>query len=172
MAHMPHLVQMDEKLRSKGLAIVGAEVQGTPESAIKDFAKQHKVEFPFVQGTTRPSSLRGIPHMVVFNPAGELVFAGHPSDPRAEAAIEDGLKEVSDATLASIAGGEGDPLKPKQLIPEREWTNTEGQKMTAAVVELKGEVVTFKIQDGRHIPYDLSKLSSADQETIRSAAGE
>ena len=171
MAHMPHLVQMDKDLRSKGLAIVGAEVQGTPESGIKAFAKEHKIEFPLVQGTTRPATLSGIPHVAIFNPAGELVFAGHPGDPRAEEAIENGLKEVTDATLASIAGGDGGPLTPKQLVAEREWTNTDGQKMRAAVVELKGDTVTFRIHDGRHIPYDLNKLSSADQEAIRSAAG-
>ena len=168
---------MDKKYRSKGLTLIGADVQGTSEDGINEFAKEHKIEFPLTKGTTTPPSLRGIPHMVVFNPTGEQVFSGHPSSPEAEKAIKDALKEVGEDALAA-AGGDGEPgdggfglsSRKADLIAERAWTNSKGQTMTAALVSLTGNTATFKLTDGRSVPYDISNLSEADQATIREAA--
>ena len=112
--------------------------------------------------------------MVVFNPAGEQVYSGHPSG--ADKAIKDALKEVSDETLAAAStesgSGFGLTTRPKNLITERQWTNSKGQTMTAAVVSLSGNTATFKLQNGTNVPYDITNLSEADQATIREAAEE
>ena len=172
---MPHLVQMDKKYRSKGLSLIGVDVQGTSEAGIKDFANKHKIDFPLTKNTTTPAGLRGIPHMVVFNPAGEMVFNGHPSDPKADKAIKDALEDVGEEALAAAGGdaddgGFGVAARKPDLIAERGWTNSKGQTMTAAVVSLDGNTATFKLTDGRAVPYDITNLSEADQTTIREAA--
>lgn len=174
---MPHLVQMDKKYRNKGLTLIGADVQGTSEDGIKEFAKQHKVEFALTKGTSTPSDLRGIPHMVVFGPSGEKVFAGHPSSPDAEKAIKDALKDVAEDALAAPGGG-GEPdgggfglaSRKADLIAERAWTNSKGQTMTAALVSLEGNTATFRLKNGTSVPYDIANLSEADQAAIREAA--
>ena len=62
---MPHLVQMDKRYKDKGLTVIAAEVQNSPQDAIERVAKDARAEFTITKGTTRPPTLRGIPHAVV-----------------------------------------------------------------------------------------------------------
>ncbi|MDA7881290.1 hypothetical protein N9A94_03210 [Akkermansiaceae bacterium] len=162
---MPHLVKMDKKYSDKGLRILAPEVQGSSVEDIEKLVKEHKINYPIMKGSTRAPNMKGIPHSVVFNPAGEIVFEGHPMNPDFDKSIKTALKDVKVAD-ADDKGG----LFAKPLIAERTWTNSEGKPLVASVIAIKGENVEFKLKTGRKIPYPIAKLSEDDQELIKKAS--
>lgn len=163
---MPHLVQMDKRMRDKGLRIIGDEVQSSPQERLEAVAKEHKVKFPFTRGTNRPPTMQGIPHAVVFDASGQLVFAGHPGSDDFERTIKTALRDVE---AEEEAGGIF--ADPKPLIESRNWTNSDGKTITAEVIRVEGAQVIFKMK-GREIAYPLANLSEGDQKAIKEAAGE
>jgi hypothetical protein len=166
---MPHLVQMDKKYSKKGMVLVGAEVQGSSPDAIAKIATNHKLQFTITKGISGPSLSNGIPHMAVFDVKGDLVYHGHPSNPATEKAIKDALK---DATPPGTEAAGNDPFaKPKYLVDERTWTNTDGKTLKAAMVSLKGNTGQFRFSNGRTFNFDITKLSEEDQTLIKSKAG-
>ncbi|NNC88632.1 MAG: hypothetical protein HKN82_09265 [Akkermansiaceae bacterium] len=155
---------MDKRYRDKGLTVIGAEVQGSDLPAIEKVIKDARAEFSVTKGTTRPPTLRGIPHAVIFDPAGKLVFAGHPMDDNFDRIVKKALKEVK-------LEGEEDDAPSGPVIASRTWTNAEGKAIKAAVMSIDGDKVEFQLPNGRRVPYEIAKLSDADQELIKEAAG-
>jgi hypothetical protein len=97
-------------------------------------------------------------------------------------AARDLRKQLEGADVVGAAGGAGaddestasDDAKPAAgsnlLCDEREWTNSSGQKVRAAVVRLTPTAVTFKLAGGKVVDYPLSKLSSESQDELRELA--
>ena len=166
---MPHLVQMDKRYKKKGLVVIGDEVQGSAKEDIEKVLKEARAEFPVTTGSTQPATLRGIPHAVVFDPAGKLVFAGHPADEQFDRVIKKALKDVKeeDDDDGGLLGN-----APKPVIESRPWTNANGVKITAAILSIGDEKVRFKLADGKEYNYEINNLSDEDQELIRKAAEE
>ncbi|MDB4747684.1 hypothetical protein OAG12_03130 [Akkermansiaceae bacterium] len=161
---MPHLVKMDKKMKPKGLSIIAAESQNTPEDTIKEILDEHKAEFTVSRQITSPIQSRGIPHSYVFDVAGQLIFQGHPMDPDFEKVIKKALRDF-----------DAEPAEPEEegdIFPERTWTNSEGKPLIAAITEINGGQVTFKLKNGRKVAYDISKLSQEDQKLIEEKKGE
>lgn len=165
---MPHLVEMDKRYRKKGLRILAPEVQGSTKEAIETVIEDNKVEYPIMKGTQRAPNMKGIPHALVFNAAGEVVFEGHPMNEEFDRSIKKALRDVK--AEAEDEGGDDFWAKDEPLIPERMWTNTDGKSVTAAVLSVNGENVRLKLKNGRETDYPLSKLSEEDQELIKGAA--
>ena len=155
---------MDKRYRDKGLVVIGDEVQGSTVADIEEVAKDNRVEFTITKGTTRSPSMQGIPHVIVFAPSGEAVFAGHPADDDFERAVKKALKDVGE-----IAEEGDEPAEEgKPVIEERSWTNAEGKTIRAAVLRVEGDKVVFKM-GSKEIPYPLEKLSEEDQKAITEA---
>lgn len=169
---MPHLVQMDRRYGKKGLLLVGAESQGSSTEDITKVVDEHKIKFSITKGANGPLQVSGIPHMVVFDTSGKLVFDGHPADADAEKAIRKALKDVAGAEDATATGGSGlDLFKRKELVAERSWTNADGKALVASLTSLSGNTGTFRRPDGRTFEYDITKLSEDDQKVIAEASG-
>jgi hypothetical protein len=163
---MPHLVQMDRRYSKKGLVLIGAESQNSTTEDIQGIVKKNKIKFPITKGATGPIDLEGIPHMVVFDTKGALVFSGASRD--AEKAIKKALKG---ATPAEEKGSSTSNLfDRKELIAERTWTDAEGRELKAALTSLSGNIGIFRRRDGRTFDYDITKLSEEDQNAIAEAA--
>ncbi len=162
---MPHLVKMDKKYSKKGLRILAPEVQSSSVEAIEKLVKEHKINYPIMKGSTRAPNMKGIPHSVVFDASGELVFEGHPMSPDFDKAIKKALKDVEVVDEDDDGG-----LFAKPLIAQRTWTNSEGKPLVAAVTAIEGENVMFKLKNGKKIPYPIAKLSEADQKLIKEAS--
>ena len=155
-------------------------VQNATDEELTETIKKLKIKFPVVKGGSSPGRGEGIPHTVVFDTTGKMVFEGHPSDKKFEKAVDTALKAVaagggsSSGLSPKPAGGltpsKTDATKPAVLIAEREWTNADGKKMTAALVSVSGTSGTFKMKTGKTITYDITKLSEEDQATIKEAA--
>ena len=166
---MPHLVQMDKRYKKKGLTIIGDEVQGSDDDAIEEVAKDARIEFPITKGSTRPAGMQGIPHAVVFDPTGNLVFAGHPADDEFERSIKKALKDVKLDGAADDDGDDPAPAASTVLIESRTWTNEAGKKIVASVLAIKGDKVTFKLSNGKSVDYPIAQLSEDDQTVIKEA---
>ena len=171
---MPHLVQMDKRNRKKGLFLIGSEVQGSTDDAIKKIIDDHDVEFTITKGVQGPAFGSGIPRAVVFDATGKVVFTGHPADDKFERAVKDALRELkksggppsADEPESSFAE------KDKPLIEQRTWTNNEGNTIKAEVISVEGDKVKFKLSSGKTVNYPISQLSEQDQQTISEAAAE
>ena len=155
---MPHLVKMDKKMKPKGLSIIAAESQNTPEDKIKGILDEHKAEFTVTRQARGPLRSRGIPNAYVFGVDGQLIFKGHPMSPDFERTIKKALKEFK--------GEDDQPEIKGDVFPQRTWKNTDGKPLVASVTEIKADQVIFKLKNGRKIPYDISKLSEEDQALI------
>jgi len=93
-ASLPHLAELDKKLRSKGLCIIGAESQNSSKEAIKPLLDKFKVEYAITAGASGPIAVTGIPRCFIFDGQGALVYDGFPSGPGFEKAIKESLKKV------------------------------------------------------------------------------
>lgn len=165
---MPHLVQMDKKLRKKGLVIIAAEVQGSSKDKIKNVIENANAEFTVTEGVNGPINVRGIPTALIFDTAGKMIFNGHPSDDSFDRIVKKALKDVKIE--------EDTPKKArksnKPIIAQRAWKNKEGKSITASVTKIEDEQVTFKLRNLKVMKYDISKLSEPDQEMIKNAMEE
>ena len=160
---MPHLVQMDRRYSNKGLVLIGAESQQSGTEAIEEIVKDKRIKFAITKGASGPVDVEGLPHMVVFDTTGKLVFSGHDSGD-AEKAIK---KALRGATVEE--GGDSDAFdifKRNELIAERTWTNEDGKSLTASLIKLEGDTGTFRRPNGSTFSYDITKLSEADQKVI------
>jgi hypothetical protein len=165
---------MDRRYAKKGLVLIGAESQGSSKEDIETIVKDNKIKFAITKGASGPIEMSGIPHMVVFDTAGKLVFDGHPGDAGAEKAIKKALKGAAgeDSAAKDTAGSSLDLFKRKELVAERSWTNTDGKALQASLTSLSGNTGTFRRPDGRTFDYDITKLSEEDQQVIAAASGE
>jgi hypothetical protein len=68
-----------------------------------------------------------------------------------------GLVLLNGCLAAALAHAEG----------LRSWTNSEGRKVEAELVGVKDDKAELKLADGRVVPFDITKLSAADQEYVR-----
>ena len=164
---MPHLVELEKKYRKRGLRVIAAEMQNSSKDRIEAIVKEHKMEFTVTNGVRGPVSVRGIPHAIVFDSDGKIVFNGHPASEDFEKSIKSAVKNVQ-AEPEEEEGG----LFAKDLIPERTWTNSEGKPLVASVTEIKADSVVFKLKNGHKVPYAIDKLSQEDQKLIEETAGE
>jgi hypothetical protein len=164
---MPHLVEVEKKYRNKGLRVIAAEMQNSPKDRIEAIVKEEKMEFTVTKGVRGPVSVRGIPHAIVFDASGKIVFNGHPASEDFEKSIKAAVKDVEAAPEEEKGG-----LFGKELIAERTWTNSEGKPLVASVTEIKDDSVVFKLKNGRKVPYAINKLSEEDQKLIKEHSGE
>ncbi|MCU0796496.1 MAG: TlpA family protein disulfide reductase [Akkermansiaceae bacterium] len=163
-AAMPHLAELDKKHRDDGLMIIGAEVQGHGKSDIKPIIDDAEVEFAITEGCEGPIEFNAIPRCHIFGRDGILVYDGSPGGAEFEEALEKALEEGGGAEEEE----EAKPAGP--LIASKNWTNSDGRSITAAVKEVTGDSVVFIMSNGKEVTYPLEKLSDASREEIEEAA--
>ncbi len=163
---MPHLVQMDKRYGKKGLQLIGAHVQGGEDEVVAEKAKDLKMKFPVTQGIRGPGlGVNSIPHLMVFDVEGKLVFSGHPMND-ADKVIKKELRKVKDTGDDSKNnGGFGLPERPGDSL--RDWTNADGKTIQASYVSADDEKVTLRLKNGKTSKYPIDKLSEGDQAFIK-----
>lgn len=159
------LTVIDQKLRNKGLRVIGAEAYQSGKGKIGEVVKSKNVEFSITDGVKGPLSISGLPHAVVFGVDGRVLFSGHPNDEKFEKTVRKALSGVKDVERVAAKG-----VTPP-LIAERTWRNREGKPLLASVSGVEGSKVIFKKQDGSEVPYALEKLSDEDQKLIKARLG-
>ena len=83
-ALMPELVRKAEKFQPQGLLVVGLNTES--KAIAEEFRIQQEIEFPWLvepQGNPlqRLLPVDSLPHAVLVNPGGQVLFNGHPMDP-------------------------------------------------------------------------------------------
>jgi hypothetical protein len=182
---MPQLVALYNSKKDKGFMLIGMHAQDATDDEVKAVVKKMKIKFPVTKGGGGPSKGNGIPHTLVFDSTGKLVFEGHPSEAGFDKAVKRSLKAVETAgggggglgpkpsatpSTPSAPATPGKPGAPAVLLPERAWTNTDGKVMMAALVSVSGDTGKFKKKDGTTFTYSISKLKEDDQAAIKEAA--
>jgi len=77
-ASIPHLNELFNTYKDKGVAFMS--LTNEPRKTVEPFAKQMKMAYPVGGGSpsSRAYKVKGIPHAFIINPAGEVVWEGHP----------------------------------------------------------------------------------------------
>jgi len=75
---IPHLNKLHEEWKKKGVVIVSLTREALHE--VKDFARAMKMQYIIGTGSSSADryDVQGIPFAVVVNPAGRIVWTGHP----------------------------------------------------------------------------------------------
>jgi len=164
-ASLPHLAEMDREHRAEGLVIIGAESQMSTKDQMKPLLEKAKVNYTIVEGAEGPIEVSAIPRVFVFGTDGELVFDGSPSGEAFGKAVKDAL------ATAEKSGGEDKGAVAGNLIEQREWTNSTGGSIRAAVKTANDKTVTFVMANGKSVEYALEKLSEDSRKAIAEAVG-
>ena len=114
---------------------------------------------------------RGVPRIIVSNSDASQGLAGiTDKEIKADArkAARELRKELENVSLAATTYQEQKEAEEEKelLASEQTWANHKGQEMTAAVVALCDEKVTFLLPNGKEVPYDLSALSEESRERL------
>ena len=165
---IPLLSVTQSKFRGKGLVVIAAEMLLLKKKSLDAVLGGKDPGFTITRGARGPVEISNLPHSFVFDPKGNLLYSGQPSDPEFEAALGQAL--VSSKPSSTQRKRAAAPAVKVDLIPERKWMNHKGEDVTAAVIAIKGDKITFRMTDGREIPYLIKQLSAADQKFIRETA--
>ena len=71
--------------------------------------------------------------------------------------------------VAEVSAVSESSAPPAALCEAREWTNTDGKTITAAVKRVEGENVVFEM-NGKEVPYALASLSEQSRQAINALA--
>lgn len=162
---MPHLVRWHEELGDGGLAVVGLHVQNATDDAVKAKAKSLGMRFPLTAGGgVEGVKAGGIPHCVLFDHTGKMVFDGHPNK------VEAKLREAVAEMLADEVSG-----KPSKAVTAALEAYKKGgtpadllKKMTSlrdgsdGTAAKEAKAVVAKLQSGAQARLDEAKKDQKD----------
>jgi len=166
-AALPDLAKMDRRYRDDGLVMIGAESQNSQDEDIAKVTKKARVEYTIVAGASGPLDIGGIPHAVVFDAQGGMIWHGNPHDDDFAKTVKRALKDAEKGAI-----GEEEEEEPEavagNLIESQTWTNSDGKEIEAAVKSATETEAVFIIR-GREVRYPLEKLSDDSRTTIEEA---
>ncbi len=93
-ASLPDLAKLAKANEKKGLVVVGLERQNSSKEAILKVLKSARVNFPVMAGGSAPGGTGGIPHVVVFDPTGKIIWSGNPHDDDFQRSVKKALREI------------------------------------------------------------------------------
>ncbi|MCK4819367.1 TlpA family protein disulfide reductase [bacterium] len=75
---IPHLREMYNKYKDKGVVIISLTAEKA--SVVKPFVKQNNMTYPIgiASSTSNAYGVTGIPHALIINASGKVVWEGHP----------------------------------------------------------------------------------------------
>lgn len=90
---IPHLNEVYEKFKGKGLEVIGVtdEDKGTVEAFTKKIPIRYHVGYDNGGRLSKSFGVRGIPHAMIVNKEGKIVWEGHPMS-LPESQLEEVLK--------------------------------------------------------------------------------
>ena len=93
-ASLPEVAKLARRKASKGLVVVGFEVQKGTKDQIMPLLKKAKVKYPVMSGANAAVGTGGIPNVNIFNAEGKLVWVGNPHDREFEKAVNNAMKDA------------------------------------------------------------------------------
>lgn len=94
-ASLPHLAELADEHRDKGVVVIGVHSQNVPKEQVLDLCRAKGVNFSiYGSGKIKGCSFRGIPKVYLIDWKGEVCWDGHPSS--LDAALDDALRGAPD----------------------------------------------------------------------------
>jgi thiol-disulfide isomerase/thioredoxin len=93
-ALLPEMAKIAKSVESKGVIVVGMEVQHGTNDQIMPLLKKAQVKYPVMSGGSSGVSSSTIPHAVIYGVDGKLVWAGNPSEEGFKKGLRDAMKEI------------------------------------------------------------------------------
>lgn len=173
---MPHLVKWHSELSDGGLAVIGMHVQPAEDAQVVAKAKSLGVRFSLTAGGSIAGvKTNGIPHCVLFDHTGKVVYEGPPN--KAEAKLREAYADM----LAAAAGG-GEPGKvvadALELFKRGGTVEMLVRKLLAAqatpgAAREQAKAVLARLQDGAQARVDeANSLKESNPVAAFDAAGE
>ncbi len=85
-ASLPHMEKIAKSNR-KDTIVIGAHSQQATDDEVKAVVKKNKLSYAIVEGLQGPSGGTGIPHALVFDTTGALIYSGSPLDRDFDSAV-------------------------------------------------------------------------------------
>ncbi len=162
---MPHLVKWHDEFGDGGLVVVGMHVQNATDEQVKAVAKKNGMRFPLTAGgSVTGVEVEGIPHCVLFDHTGKVVYQGHPN--KAEGKVLEAFADMLAAEAGSKpskgVGGAIDTFRKngvtgdllKRLVIARDGPDAATGKQAKAVIA--------RLQSGAQAKLDEAKTLKAD----------
>jgi thiol-disulfide isomerase/thioredoxin len=139
-AQMPHMKQLHSNYADRGLVVLGMNFN-EKRGQVEAFVKQNEMEYLIgLDGGAagRKYGVAGIPHAFLIDPAGVIVWAGHPAS-LADADVERALAGAHPFGLKL-----GDQLEPVQMMLDK---GSKGRALQLLGVLQKGGKLEPKAQE-------------------------
>lgn len=107
LASLPEMEKMWRRNKTK-MVLVGAHVQSATNEEVRAVVDKNKLSYSITAGVRGPSLNSSIPHAMVFDASGKMLFNGHPTDREFERAVK---KATSGTKSASSTPSGLDALK-------------------------------------------------------------
>ncbi len=99
LASLPDMEKL-AKRNKETVAFIGAHSQNATDDEVKAVVKKNKLSYTITAGANGPVSVSGIPHAVVFDAAGKLIYSGHPASGDFEKAVRAASKSAKTSATA------------------------------------------------------------------------
>ena len=130
-------------------------------------SKTERGQIPKTLKSTNSESGGGIPRILVGNSdasQGLAAISKESLKEDARKAARELRKKLENLSLSASTPTSYDEGEEKTLLAsEQTWTNQKGQKITASVVGLSNETVTFRMPNGKAMSYEITSLSKESQ---------
>ncbi len=169
-ASIPHLNEIHEKYKDKGVLLVG--ISDEPESVVAPVVKQRGMKYLVAAGgkeTQQAYGVQGIPHSVLIDPTGTVRWIGHPRN---------GLDRELEKLIASnpptrmLGGG---PDHNEKVFAGIEASLLKGDNQGAVKQLRRVDLKSLDAREGHRARYDgivnrLTPLAQADFDRAMAAA--
>lgn len=164
---MPHANELQEQFGARGLQVIGVtgEAVQPTETWIQDKGARYAYAYDPERSLHRALSVRGIPHAVLLDPQGNLVWRGHPAaltDAIVERAVEKALPEPLWAWPEALAGVRA-ALVGERLVEARRLTEALADREQAGrllpLIELRVEARLRELR-ALHADLELARLET------------
>lgn len=162
---MPHLVKWHDEFGDGGLVVVGMHVQRAPDEQVKAKAKSLGMRFPLTAGgSVTGVEVDGIPHCVLFDHTGKVVYEGLPG--KAGGKVLEAFADM----LAAEAGGKPGKGVAGAIDAFRKTGTTADllKRLTAvrdgsdAAASKEAKAVIARLQSGAQAKLDEAKQLKSD----------
>lgn len=169
-ASIPHLNEIHEKYKDKGVLLVG--ISDEPDNVVAPFVKQKSMKYLVASGgkeTHQAYGVNAIPHSVLIDPTGTVRWIGHPRN---------GLDRELEKLIASnpptrlLGGG---PDHNEKVFASIETSLLKGDNQGAVKMLRRVDLKSLDAREGHRARYDgivnrLTPLAQADFDRGMAAA--
>lgn len=104
LASLPDIEKIARRNKDKML-VIGAHSQEGTDAEVQAVVKKNHLSYTITNGAHGPISISAIPHVMVFDTEGQMIFDGHPADKEFERSIRKATQGASATNAASKPSG-------------------------------------------------------------------